>query len=462
MKLFTIYFNRDSYLYEQLYDYIVEKIYDKTLKPGEKLPSKKKLANHLNISENTVDKAYSQLLIEGYIYSVERKGHFIEKLQLPIRPMKSKLIKDLNLEQENYLYDFSYAGVDSEIFDSTTFIQAFKEISKNPNFFTDKSPLQGSPRLREAIRDYLFSSRGFSCSIDQMVISSGTEGLYQLLFQLFNKKIRIGLENPGYQRIAKYIRQINYNYFPISLLEDGIDIDELKKKKINLVSITPSHQFPSGIIYPMKKRLELLKWSNEYNSFIVEDDYDSEFRYHGKPIPALKSVDTKERVIYMGSFSKSFSPALRISYMILPSYLMEEYEKIKHIYPCPVSNFTQEALAEWIKRGDFYKHLNKTRTHYRQKRDKIVKCIEDSNSNVEVYGMDSGLHMILEIKDNLNINIFKENLKKSKIKIKLLDDYYYDKSLVNHKLLLGFSVLPINKIEESVDALFNAIKNSIL
>ena len=460
MKLFTIHFNNDSFLYEQLYEYIVEKIYDKTLKPGSKLPSKKKLSKHLNISENTVDKAYAQLLVEGYIYSVERSGHFVEKLQLPIRPVKTLSSPQEQVTKKEYLYDFSYAGVDSEMFDVSSFEQAFKEVSKDKTVFTGRSLPEGSLNLRNTIRDYLFSSRGFSCSVDQMIISSGTDYLYQLLFNLVKKSSVFGLENPGYQRIAKYIGQTNFKYIPISLDNDGVNIDELINKKIDLVTITPSHQFPSGIIYPMKKRLQLLKWAEENGSFIIEDDYDSEFRYRGKPIPALKSVDINERVIYMGSFSKSFSPGLRISYMILPEELNKEYEKIKHIYPCPVSNFTQEAFAKWMAKGEFYKHLNKTRTHYKQKMELIIKCIEKSDMNLKVYGTDSGLHMILEILEDVDRDRLKMNLSENKIKIDMLDGYYYNKKLKNPTMLLGFSVIPIDEIEIAMELLLNSIKTA--
>lgn len=460
MKLFTIHFNNDSFLYEQLYEYIVEKIYDKTLKPGSRLPSKKKLAKHLNISENTVDKAYTQLLVEGYIYSVERSGHFVEKLQLPIRPVKTLYKSEEKVTKKKYKYDFSYAGVDREMFDTASFEQPFKEVSKEISVFTQRSLPEGSLNLRQSIIDYLFSSRGFSCSINQMIISSGTEYLYQLLFNLVKKSSVFGLEDPGYQRIAKYIGQTDFKYIPIPLDNDGVNIDELIDKKIDLVTITPSHQFPSGIIYPMKKRLELLKWAKDYDGFIIEDDYDSEFRYRGKPIPALKSVDVSERVIYMGSFSKSFSPGLRISYMILPEDLISKYEKIKNIYPCPVSNFTQEAFAKWMAKGEFYKHLNKTRTHYKQKMELIIKCIENSDMNLKMYGMDSGLHMILEINEDVDTVKLKENLNENKIKIEMLDNYYYNKKLKNPTMLLGFSVIPIDEIEMAMSALLNSIKTA--
>ena len=461
MNLFTIHFNSDNYLYEQLYEYIVEKIHDKSLKPGDKLPSKKKLAKYLHISENTVDKAYSQLLVEGYIYSLERSGHYVEKLQLPIRATPIRKSTDEKEDHTDYNYDFSYAGIDPDIFDATSYRQAFKEISKDAILFSSRGPSQGSIKLREAIKDYLFSSRGFSCSVEQLIISSGTEALYQILLQLVDRDTVFGLENPGYQRIQRYLRRSNFKYHPIELDEDGIIIEELLDKEIDLVTITPSHQFPSGIIYPMKKRLELLSWAYSNNSFIIEDDYDSEFRYSGKPIPALKSLDNRDKVIYMGSFSKSFSPALRISYMILPYVLMDKYNEIKDIYPCPVSYFTQETFGEWMKRGFFYKHLNKTRTYYRQKHEKIVSCIEKSNLNLILHGMDCGLHMVLEINEKVSRERLKENLKKKKIKIHMLRDYYYGVKEFLPRLLLGFSVLPMDDIEEAIETLLKSIKESL-
>ncbi|WP_300410052.1 PLP-dependent aminotransferase family protein [Lagierella sp.] len=461
MNLFTIHFNKEDYLYEQLYEYIVERIHDKSLKPGDKLPSKKKLAKYLHISENTVDKAYSQLLVEGYIYSLERSGHYVEKLQLPIRSTPLRKNREDTEEKIEYEYDFSYAGIDPDIFDATSYKQAFKEVSKDPTLFSSRGPSQGSINLRESIKDYLFSSRGFSYSIEQMIISSGTEALYQILLQLMEEDRVFGLENPGYQRIERYLNRTKFEYHPIELDDDGIKIEELIEKEIDLVTITPSHQFPSGIIYPMKKRLDLLSWAYDYNSYIIEDDYDSEFRYSGKPIPALKSLDNRDKVIYMGSFSKSFSPALRISYMILPYRLMDKYNKIKDIYPCPVSYFTQETFGEWMERGFFYKHLNKTRTYYRQKHKKIVSCIEKSNLNLQLHGTDCGLHMVLEINENISRDRLKENLKKDRIKIDMLRDYYYGVKEFFPRLLLGFSTLPMDEIEEAIKVLLNCIKKSL-
>ncbi|MDO5755097.1 MAG: PLP-dependent aminotransferase family protein [Tissierellia bacterium] len=451
MERFTINFNHDEFIYEQLYEYIKERILNKDLQADDKLPSKRKLSHYLNISENTVQNAYDQLSDEGYIYSIERSGFYVEKIQGLHRRSKSFVKEEFPKKEKSFLYDFSYHGIDPGFIDMDSYRRMMRKAMDRTDLLAHSGDPQGLFELRQEIKGYLFSSRGVNVSVEDIIISSGSEYLYSLLCRILPKNTLYGLENPGYHRTALYFDQYQLDSYPISMDESGICIDELIDKKIDCVTITPSHQFPTGIIYPVNRRIKLLKWAASNNSYIIEDDYDSEFRYSGKPIPALKSFDQEDRVVYMGSFSKCFSPALRISYMILPKKLKEIYDDIIQFNACPVPSITQYAFSLFMNEGYFNKHLNRMRTHYGKKRKLLVEALEQSGLNLQIQGMDSGLHFVCDFKDIQDEKAFVRSCREEGIRLYNLSHYIAgDKSHSSAKILIGYSIINMDHIIEGV------------
>lgn len=455
MDLMTLTFHEDDFLYQQLYEYIKELILDNKLVKGDKLPSKKKLSKHLEISENTVETAYEQLLIEGFITSEERRGYFVEEVNF--YPIKTHEPPDQELEEKNYTYDFNYEGIEESFLPITNIRRSLNQMLEDPNFLMDRSHPQGLLELRENIQKYLLSSRGVSVSPKDIIISSGIDNLYEIIYRVLGDDKIYGAEDPGYDRLYKDLKFYKATIIPLSLDESGISMSELMDQKIDVLNITPSHQFPSGIIYPITRRLELLDWAKKNQSYIIEDDYDSDFRYLGRPIPALKSYDNNQQVIYLGSFSKSFSPALRISYMILPKRLYKNYLEIVEQYPCPVSSITQKFFSDFMEQDYFNRHLNRMRTHYKKKRNELISFIQSENLPITLEGAEAGLHLVLnfhnwieekkliEIAKDLNLRIFPFSK-------------FYKKPFTGNKILIGYANSTIDEMKEGLDKFFTRIR----
>ncbi len=284
-------------LYMQIYEYFKNEIINGTYKANTKLPSKRNLAKEYNISLNTVDNAYSKLLEEGFIYSKERQGFFVSDVG-ELYVLDSKPIH-ITKEEENIEYDFSYSGVSEEFP-----YKIFKKISSN--IFDNKDILekvdyQGYLPLRTQISEYLDKSRGFKAEPSQIVISSGSEYLFQIIFKLISGKF--GIEDPGYNMLSNIMdtNDINYEFIPVD--KNGMDLTKLKKSKSDFCVITPAHQFPTGVIMNMQRRVELLNMKKI--KYVIEDDYDSEFKYSKRPVPALKSIDVNDKVTLTGSHVES-------------------------------------------------------------------------------------------------------------------------------------------------------------
>lgn len=452
MNLFTLHFTGDKPLYEQLYNYIKTEIENEKLKPKEKLPSKRKISQHLNISQNTVESAYNQLLDEGYIYSKQRSGYYVEEIDW-MRPIKTKsTIKDNqknNNTEKIYKYDFTYSGIDESLFPLDEYQKLYKKSLKNPELFKNLGNPQGYFPLRKAISKYLLSSRGVDISAEDIIISAGTEYLFNILFKLLPSDNNYGIENPGYERFDNLYKYNYIKFTPIDVYKDGIRVNDLIKNNINCITITPSHQFPTGILYPMQKRQELLSWAyDDENRWIIEDDYDSEFRYSGKPIPALKGFDVKDRVIYIGSFSKSFSPALRISYMILPKSLKKKYENMISSMICPVPTLTQNVFQKFMDEGYFSKHLNRMRTHYANKRQILVRELNKINLPFNINDTDAGLHLVMTFDKKIDEKILVESAKKESCKVYGISNYYSKKTKNNNNtsILIGYGSIPMENL----------------
>lgn len=446
-------------LYVQLYEYIKKEIKDGTIPAFTKLPAKRKLASYLQVSKNTVEAAYEQLLAEGYIESASRKGYFVCKIEQMIYVERSEAkVGEVSFREENYKFDFTQTGVDTDTFPFTTYRKLINDVwQPHNNELLFLGHPQGELSLREEIANYLYESRGVRCSASQIVLGAGTQILVKLLFQLL-KGSNYAVENPGYHRKMVVFEQGEKKVQMLSLDRDGICMAELENSDANVVFVTPSHQFPYGMIMPITRRTQLLQWAKkEEDRYIIEDDYDSEFRYSGKPIPALQGLDTDGKVIYMGTLSKALLPSLRMSYIVLPKNLIKKYQKEYLFYTQSVSRMDQEVIRKFLNEGYWEKHIHKMRVVYRKKRDRLVFEIEKYFSNrVEVIGEDSGLHILLQVHNGMREEELIKEAAKYSIKIYPVSTYYKDGTAPENVVLLGFAILSEDEIAKAIQLLHKA------
>lgn len=458
MDMLTFTINPDSNisLYRQLYEYIKSEIQSGRIAFASKLPSKRKLSSYLNISQNTIQTTYNQLIEEGYIIPVERKGFFVCKLDNIIK-LEASVKCNLVDNKSNAKYDFSYHGVDMQTFPFSIWRRLTKEvINEYDKELLQLGDSQGNINLRNSIAEYLHQSRGVNCSASQIIISAGTEFLFQILIQLLDKDIVYGIENPGYERLNLLFSSNRAQFKAVKIDRNGMILEEIKKSNANILCITPAHQFPSGGIMPINRRIQLLNWANESDErYIIEDDYDSEFKYSGNPIPALQGLDSSGKVIYMGAFSKSLSPSIRVSYMVLPEQLIKNYtEKLSFII-CPVPSIEQNVLHRFIQDGYFERHLNKMRNIYKGKRQTLVEEILKINCGIEVIGADAGLHLLLRINNGMSENQLVSTALQEGVKVYGISKYYFDKTNIEKTptILIGYATMTKPEIIKAVSFL---------
>lgn len=441
-------------LYEQLYEGIKNAIIKQQLTEGTKLPSKRQLADFFAISQTTVEQAYAQLLAEGYILSKPRVGYFVEAIdELPfIEQMKTKLAEPS--EKIHFTLDFSLSKIDEDSFPFDIWRKYARDLFDAPSkHLLQTGERQGEYSLRSEIAHYLLQSRGIECSPEQIVIGSGTEQLLPMILSLFDYDARLALENPGYSPIPR--NQLQQLAIPIAVDKDGLIIETLEKSAADLVYVTPSHQFPTGAVLSATRRTQLLKWATQKQSrYIIEDDYDSEFRYIGKPIPALLGLDQNDKVIYLSTFTKSLMPSLRVAYFVLPPALLTAYQQNFTYYSSTVPRFDQHILARFMKDGHFSKHLNRMRKIYRKKHDKLIETLKNHYPQVQVSGDAAGMHIVISfshIRTELQLH---ELARQAHIHILPLSNY----SLTAQKttqptFLIGFGNIPLQDIEQAIHTL---------
>lgn len=386
-------------LYVQIYTKIKADIEAGAIKADEKLPSKRNFAQNLGVSVITVENAYNQLAAEGYIRSVPQKGYFAEKLGANFAVEKS-------VEQSHLSAVSQSSDDENKLFPFTIWAKLMREeLSNNQVSLLKKPSFEGVYELRAAISRHLKQFRNITASPEQIIIGAGSEYLYMLMNILFGNNYVFAVEEPGYSKIAEIYANYGLKCERIPVQSDGIDIDFLKKIPANIIHISPSHHFPTGVITSVGKRYSLLEWaSGSPDRFIIEDDYDSEFRLAGKPIPSMYSIDVMDKVIYMNTFSKSLASSIRISYMVLPPKFLRKYKEKLGFCSCPVSTFEQYALARFIDEGYFEKHINRMRVHYKKCRAELFSRMKqfDIFKNSVISGADSGLHCIVEFKTDLS------------------------------------------------------------
>lgn len=442
-------------LYEQLYIGIKNAISKQQLAVGARLPSKRELADFFSISQTTVELAYAQLLAEGYIMSKPRVGYFVEDIdELPFVLPTNTEIHTMMKENPTYSINFSSAQIDENSFPFTIWRKYAKDVLDTPfKHLLQTGERQGELALRIEIANYLHQSRGVKCTPEQIVIGSGTEQLLPMILNLFDDHAQLALENPGYSPTHR--DQLKQLAIPVSIDMDGIIVEELQKTTANLVYVTPSHQFPTGAVLSANRRTQLLKWAAQApDRYIIEDDYDSEFRYTGKPIPALQGLDQNERVIYLSTFTKSLMPSLRVAFFVLPPALLKRYQTDFTYYSATVPRFEQHILANFMKDGHFSKHLNRMRKIYRKKHDKLIAIFSSQFPEVHVSGDAAGTHILISVPHHQTEQQLHDIALNEGIRIAPLSNFTLTANQSHERVfLLGFGNIPLALLEESVQQL---------
>ncbi len=447
-------------LYEQVCEKIRDEIISGQYEAGDRIPSKRSLAESLQCSLNTVQTAYAQLVDEGYLRVREKSGFFVADLEgILTGGLQSTAVVLPEEKVSPYLYDFSYQGIDETSFPLTLWRRLSREAMSG--VFLSSSDANGSYELRSSIAKYLRLSRGVQCSPSQVLISSGSEYLLQLLIQLLDSDTIYAIENPGYEKLSQLFRSNRVTYRPIDVDGQGVILKQLISSDADVVCITPSHQFPTGSIMPVGRRLQLLSWAQQSDRrYIIEDDYDSEFRYAGKPIPSLQGLDQSGRVIYLGSFSKSLFPSLRVSYLVLPEHLCHRYDELLSFYMCPVPLQIQKTLARFLSGGHFDRHLNRMRKIYKGKREVLVTFLRESFPESTIEGAPAGGHLVIRMKSGKSEDELVQAAEKAGVKVYGLSLFYSRQTKVQEgpSILLGYASLSIGQIEEGVALLRRAWK----
>lgn len=458
MNTFTISLSKQHAkpLYEQLYLYISGEIKDGSLSENERLPSKKALASHLGISQNTVETAYSMLAQEGYIRSKPKSGFYVCKLDSFLPPTADTHQMDGESVRENYSYDFGTNAVDISSFPYSTWAKLERETLYSGSNLLSYGDPRGDHELREAIVKYLHEFRAVVCAPEQIVIGAGIEYLLMLLERLFEDGTIFAVEDPGYKKTAKILQNGGRAISYIPLDKNGLIPEQLKNSGASVAYITPSCQFPTGVIMPIGRRIELLRWAYDRpDRYIIEDDYNSEFNFIGRPIPSIQGTDTLGRVIYMSTFSRILAPSIRIAYMVLPHPLMERFKEKYAGYSSTVSRFEQHTLAGFIKGGYLNRHLSRVKTIYKKRRDALIACIKafPVSSKISISGDSAGLQLLLSMETLLAEQV-KKRAEEFNIRLADIADYRFSGAERKSEIILGYAAMDTEKLCEGAKLLF--------
>ncbi|MBY8910251.1 PLP-dependent aminotransferase family protein [Salinicoccus roseus] len=380
----------DTPLFEQLYSALKKQILKGELANDEKLPSKRQLKADLSISQTTIEHAYNLLLDEDLIYSREKSGFYVSAIE-QLKQVASATAPEIR-RPEKKTYTLPLGTIDTTLVQSDVLKQIAREVYSDDELL-NKGEESGETVLKEQIRHYLNINRGVTCSTDQIFIGPSTEFLLEQLMYLLQYP-EMTIEDPGYPIIRKVLERLDSGMDVAQVLEDGIDVDQVADLDNPVVHVTPSHQFPSGAVMSLQKRIQLLNHASSNDHFIIEDDYDSEFRYTGRPLPSLQGLDQNDRTIYMSTFSKSLYPSLRLSCMVLPASLAELY--YEKALSCNVPRQMQHIVARFMEQGYLTRHINRMRKVYRKKMESITAWIA-AHHDVEIHGEHTGMHFIIRI-----------------------------------------------------------------
>lgn len=447
-----------SPLYEQLYRALKADILSGALPGGSRLPSGRALAEHLGLSRVTVETAYAQLLAEGYLTSRPRAGYFVEQLtpqELPPRvsePEAQPPEPETAQSRSAQLFPFSvWARLMRGVL-----LDRRQELLR-------PAPDAGLPALRQAVAAELYRQRGVHVSPEQVYIGAGAEYFYNLLIQFFGHGRVYALENPGHQKIARVYQANQVAVRPIGMDADGVIPELLEQSGAEVLHISPSHHYPTGTVTPITRRQALMRWlTAQPGRYLIEDDYDSEFRFSGLPIPTIQSMDRSGRVIYMNTFSRTISPSLRISYMILPRTLLPQWQAAMGFYSCTVPSFEQMTLTRFLAEGYFEKHLSRMKKHYRAVRAQLFSVLHTPQAvrQCAVHDTDAGLHLVLELKNAPEPEALRALLRQSGLPDALLSDFFLDAQSpqAQKSIVLGYADAEPAQLEAALTALFTRLE----
>lgn len=456
-------------LYEQIYRYIRQDIREGRIRSGEKLPSTRALSKYLEVSRSTVELAYEQLLSEGYLEAEPCRGYFVAEIEGLYQLQSQKVQTDPQKEKPNrkYLYDFTPNGVDLNSFPYNAWRKLSRECLQDDRaeLFRLGDP-QGEWGLRNAICNYLHQARGVNCTPEQIIVGAGNDYLLMLLTTVIGHQHTVALENPTYVQAYRLFEQLSYNVCTVDMDTKGMKVGQLEASGADIAFVMPSHQYPLGIVMPIKRRMELLKWAessdvNGKERYIIEDDYDSEFRYKGKPVPALQGYDCNDRVVYIGTFSKSIAPAIRMSYLVLPKSLLENYQKNSRFLSSTVSRVDQLILQKFIEEGYYERHLNKMRALYKNRHDILLSSLKKMGNMFQISGEHAGVHLLLEFQDKRSEEELIMQAEKKGIRVYGLSQYCvkdHEKEGDRATILLGYANMDEDAILKAVALLEEAWK----
>ena len=458
MQTYTLDRSGASPLYEQLYRALKADILSGALPGGSRLPSGRALAVHLGLSRVTVETAYAQLLAEGYLTSRPRAGYFVEQLtpqELPPRvsePEAQPPEPETAQSRSAQLFPFSvWARLMRGVL-----LDRRQELLR-------PAPDAGLPALRQAVAAELYRQRGVHVSPEQVYIGAGAEYFYNLLIQFFGHGRVYALENPGHRKIARVYQANQVAVRPIGMDADGVIPELLEQSGAEVLHISPSHHYPTGTVTPITRRQALMRWlTAQPGRYLIEDDYDSEFRFSGLPIPTIQSMDRSGRVIYMNTFSRTISPSLRISYMILPRTLLPQWQAAMGFYSCTVPSFEQMTLTRFLAEGYFEKHLSRMKKHYRAVRAQLFSVLHTPQAvrQCAVHDTDAGLHLVLELKNAPEPEALRVLLRQSGLPDALLSDFFLDapSPQAQKSIVLGYADAEPAQLEAALTALFTRLE----
>ena len=435
-------------LYEALYRCIRGDILSGKLAPGTKLPSKRALAQNLEVSKITVEGAYDQLLAEGYIRSREKVGYFVEEIDrlppAPVPPIREQLPARVPVD---------LTGAGTEKFPFSVWSRLQREVMLD---YGEKLLLplhnQGTLELRRAIAKHLSDFRGMTVDPRNILVGAGTDFLYNLLIQLLGRDKIYAVEDPGYDKIRRIYAAGGVEC--VSAAMDGFGVIPEKLGAARVLHISPAHHFPTGLVTPVGRRQELLRWARQRDGYIIEDDYDSEFRFDAHPKPTMQSLDHSGRVVYMNTFSKTLAPSIRISYMVLPTEMMEAFREKLGFYSCTVSSFEQYTLARFLDSGHFEKHINRMRKFYRTRRNRVLEILDRSPyaDRMIIREEDAGLHFLVTVDTELTDEALVARCAEAGIRVRALSQYYHTAvpETGRHTLVVNYASVREEQLEAAL------------
>jgi GntR family transcriptional regulator/MocR family aminotransferase len=449
---------------QQIYEQIRESILHNELQPGERIPSTRELANNIGVSRNIVLEAYDQLIAEGFIYSQPRLGTFVadgSSLRLGRSWTPASMIETCPNQDDTSYIDFRAANPAIDYFPRKVWGQLAKQVCNQASdiIFSYSHPL-GLTELRQTLSKYLHRYRGVKCHPDQILITSGATQAFHLISQCFKEQnAEIIMEDPITYEIRNLFISAGYSIYPIPVDQKGMQTHLLPPTtSCKLIFVMPSHQFPMGGVLPIQRRTQLIQYARDTHSFIIEDDYDSEFTYEGSPVPSLQGLDP-ERVIYIGTFSKILSPGLRIGYAVLPPILTHHFQRQKWLMDRHTSSLEQRILARFLEEGHMERHIRKMKKIYRKRRQTLISSLKQEFPYISILGQATGIHLVADFANVVFTSLLTKQILQEGVKIYPVEDFALQKGGHLKQIVMGYGSLSPEIIKEGVYRLKRAIQS---